>query len=57
MTKGKDHRLRPGDPAVMFDTAPTLTPFAALLTGAGVILGGCALLALTLWITRWLARR
>jgi hypothetical protein len=41
----------------MFDTAPTLTPLAALLTGGGVILGGIALFAATLLLTRWLARR
>lgn len=41
----------------MFDTAPTMTPLEALLTGGGVILGGIALLALTLYVTRWLARR
>ena len=57
MTKGKDRRLAPGDPAAMFDTAPTMTPLEALLTGGGVILGGIALLALTLYVTRWLARR
>lgn len=57
MTKGKDRRPLPRDPCVMLDTAPTLAPFAALLTGAGIILGGCALLALTLVVTRWLARR
>lgn len=41
----------------MLDTAPTLTPYEALLTGGGVILGGIALFALTLLLTRWLARR
>lgn len=41
----------------MLDTAPTLTPFAALLAGAGVIVGGAVLFGLTLVLTRWLARR
>lgn len=41
----------------MFDTAPTMTPFEALLTGGGVILGGLVLFAATLLLTRWLARR
>lgn len=41
----------------MFDVAPTLTPLEALLTGSAVILGGTALFALVLLLTRWLARR
>lgn len=41
----------------MFDTAPMLTPTAALLTGAGVIVGGTALFVAMLLITRWLAKR
>lgn len=57
MTKSKDRPRRAGDPGAMFETAPTMTPFEALLTGGGVILGGIALFALTLWVTRWLARR
>lgn len=57
MTNGKEGRPGRRHPWPMFDTAPILTPFAALLTGMGVILGGCALFAVTLWITRWLARR
>lgn len=57
MTKGKDCPRRAGDPGAMFETAPILTPYEALLTGGGVILGGIALFALTLWFTRWLARR
>lgn len=57
MTKGKDRRPLPGDPGSMFQTAPTLAPFAALLTGGAIIVGGIALLALTLLLTRWLARR
>lgn len=39
------------------ETAPTLTPFEALLTGGGIILGGIALFGLMLVLTRWLARR
>lgn len=38
-------------------TAPTLTPYEALLVGGGIILGGIALFALMLLVTRWLARR
>lgn len=41
----------------MFQTAPTMTPFEALLTGGGVIVGGTVLLVLLLLFTRWLARR
>ncbi|HTH16497.1 MAG TPA: hypothetical protein VL974_07585 [Magnetospirillum sp.] len=41
----------------MFDAPPTLTPFEALLTGGGVIVGGTVLFALLLLFTRWLARR
>lgn len=41
----------------MFDTAPTLTPFEALLTGSAVLIGGTVVFALVLLFTRWLARR
>lgn len=41
----------------MFETAPTLTPFQALMAGGGIIAGGIVMLALTLWLARWLARR
>jgi hypothetical protein len=41
----------------MFDTAPVLTPFEALVTGAGVIVGGTALFVIMLLLTRWMAKR
>lgn len=47
----------PGSLSPMFDTAPTLTPPEALLTGIGVIIGGTILFGLLLLFTRWLARR
>lgn len=57
MIKGKARARQPGHARPMFDEAPTLAPYAALLTGAGIIIGGLVLFSLTLALTRWLARR
>ncbi|MCA1907633.1 MAG: hypothetical protein LDL39_04655 [Magnetospirillum sp.] len=40
-----------------FDTAPSLSPDEAMIVGGLVILGGIALFAGMLLLTRWLARR
>lgn len=41
----------------MFEIAPTLTPFEALLTGSAVLIGGTILFVAVLLFTRWLAKR
>ncbi|MBX9634962.1 MAG: hypothetical protein K2X44_08275 [Magnetospirillum sp.] len=57
MIKGKDQGGKTHHPCIMFDTAPTLTPSEALLTGSAVFIGGIIVFGLVLLATRWFAKR